>query len=112
MDTEFAGDLLSLARDVISLLRAREREKALERVQAACRQHASLSYEARAELVYQINLALYRLRWERDCVRSAVRTLPEDERLFAEAQIESILDIFNKEIASLLATKRRWSGPR
>lgn len=113
MDGEIVGDLLSLARNLVSLLEAREREKALERVHAAHRQHALRSYEVRSEVVHGINLAVHRLRRERDRVRAAVQMLPEGERLFAETQIEPILDdIFNQEIASLLTAKRRWSGPR
>lgn len=63
--------------------------------------------------MHEINLAVYRLRLERDRVRKAIQMLPETERLFAETQIKPILDsIFNEKIAELLAAKRRYSGSR
>ena len=54
-----------------------------------------------------------RLCRERKQVHESIQTLPEGERLFAEAKIKPILDeIFNNEIANLKTEKRRWSRPR
>jgi len=110
MDADVCGDLLSLARELVRLLRERELEQALQRVRAARRDHATRSFEERAGVITQVNLTIHRLRAEREKVRAMVTSLPEKERLFAEGQIEPILDeVFNGEIAELKAVKRRQS---
>jgi hypothetical protein len=112
MDEQAYGDLIALARDLVDLFREHELEKARERVRAARCKHATRSFDERAEVIHHVNLAIRRLRSEREEVRVAVFGLPDDEKLFAEAQIEPVLDeVFNAEIAALKAVKRVKSRP-
>jgi hypothetical protein len=112
METGDYGDLIALARDIVALLRDHECEQALQRVRTARRDLAARRFDERAEVINRINSVVHRLRAEREKVRATVTFLPEQERLFAEFQIEPLLDeVFNREIAGLLAVKRRHSTP-
>jgi len=113
MDQQDTVDLITLARNVVSLLQDHAHEEALRQISAAQAQYAKQNFDERAGVIHQINISIHRLRAEREAVCASLKCLPNDESLFAEHQIRPTLDnIFNLEIARLQTLKRRYSRPR
>jgi hypothetical protein len=107
---EHMQDLLQLMRELVSLVRFHEVAAAAQRLERAESQHAAYCYLARSALITEINRVLREAKQERDALREAVRALPERDRLFAEVQVEEVIDrMLGPEITRLRAQKRHMA---
>lgn len=101
-------DFLSLLRDVLACLRASELGAAARRVREAANAQAEASHTCRSTAIGEINRVLHEAKRQREELRKAVHDLPAPDRLFAEVQIEAVIDsILNGEIVRLREAKRR-----
>jgi hypothetical protein len=114
MNIGIVMDFVSLTKEVVSLLKEHQIEKAAEKARSARRELAFHNTSVRQATIREINSMVYRLKDDKKKVLQAIENLPETERLYAGAQIEEILDeIYNIEIAALLARKHELSqAPR
>lgn len=105
-------DLLSIMGDLVTLISERELEAAERMAASALRKGAAGTHEVRSAAVHEMNLQLQRIKRGRDALRESVQGLPEKERIFAQVQIEEVVEqIFTEEIAALKARKRKLSRP-
>ena len=105
-------DILSLTRDVIALIKDQQVEEAERLVTQAVRRHEEETGRARSEAIIQVNIKLQQIKLQRDLLRQTVLALPEKDRMFAEIQIEEVVDkILADEISGLKARKRVIARP-
>lgn len=106
-------DIISLTRDIIALIKDQQIEEAERLVTEATLLHLGEAGQVRTAAIYTINVELSKIKRQRDLLRQTVQALPDKERLFAEVQIEALVDkIFANEIAGLKERKRTLSRPR
>ena len=105
-------DIISLTRDIIALIKDQQVEAAERLVTEATLLHLGESGRVRTEAINTINIELSKIKRQRDILRQTVQALPEKEQLFAEVQIEAVINrIFTDEIAGLKERKRVLSRP-
>jgi len=105
-------DLLAIMRELTALIRANQTEAAAEKVEQALKKQSDDVYKVRTLAITQINNELQKMKRDHDCLEQAVQALPEKERLFAEQQIESVVDkLYTNEMAALRHEKRKLSRP-
>ena len=106
-------DFVSLVRDVVAYLHANELDAAAQRVREAASAQAEVSHKCRSEVITEINRALSEAKRQRELLRNAVRALPASHQIFAEVQIEAVIDsMLNAEIVRLRGAKRRGGRAR
>lgn len=105
-------DILALTRDIIALIKDNQVEAAKHLVTEAVRRHDEKSGKVLSEAIIQVNIKLQQMKEQRKLLRQTVQALPDKERIFAEVQIEAIVDkIYAEDIAGLKERKRALSRP-
>ena len=108
-----ATDLLTLCNQLVELIHSHKLQAAAERVSEAERLHIRASAEARGLQIAEITRALSSAKAACMRIRAAVESLPPNERLFAKAQIEEVIEQhFTTEMNELRRRKQQLSKPR
>ena len=105
-------DWLTVMRELSALIRAYKIEAGDEKVDQATEKQSNTSLIERQRAITQINSELQKIKGKCDLLRQTVQSLPEKERIYAEQQIQSVIDKhFVPAIAELKVKKRKLSKP-
>jgi len=105
-------DTLTLAKELVALIKDRELEQAALKVKTAFEKMSQDSFRSRVGSIEAVNLELQRHIKQRTNLKAAVLGLPEEERIFVEVQIEAIIDkVYEPAITALKAKKRALARP-
>lgn len=105
-------DAVTLVKDLVTLVKEREIEAAARKATEALQEMSRVSYESRGLAINAINLELQRLSMQRKCLRAAILDLPEKERVFAQVQVEAVVDkIYEPAITAMKKEKRALARP-
>ena len=108
-----AEDAGGLAADLVRMLKEREIDEAIDRIQQARIDSARQQFDKRAEGVSELSHAIATLKRQREELRSEVDAAPPDVQLDVEHRLWPLVqNMFNDEIARLRAQKRRLSRGR
>jgi hypothetical protein len=106
------ADLAGIAAELAALIKEQELGKARQRAREAHRSGLALDITARQQTVHALTQALFEVKKQREMLFQAVEGLPEGQKYFARAQVETICrEIFDDHISSLQARKRQLSRP-
>ena len=104
---------LLLSRGVLDLIKAREYQKAADKVRAARREQDQISFNGAQRTVHALNRKLLQLRLERQKIEAALSDLGEEYELDAKLGLRSILaEYFTVVEAQLKRKKRTLSNPQ
>jgi hypothetical protein len=107
-----ALDLLSIAVEITELIKSNELDAAIHRIEQANAAKIQVCVTGRSQEIDEINRAIIKAKTVQGDLRQAVLRLPSEERLFAEFQIERVIEQhFAPEISKLLERKRKISLP-
>lgn len=105
-------DLAGIAAELAALIKANEFGKARQRVLEAHRSGLASDMTERQQTVHALTLALVEAKKQREMLLQVIEGLPEGQKYFARAQVETICrEIFDEQISSLQARKRQLSRP-
>lgn len=105
-------DAVTLVKDLVALVKEHEIETAARKATAALRQMSRESYGSRGRAINTINIELQRLAMQRNRLRAAILDLPESERVFAQVQVEAVVDkIYEPAITAMKKEKRALARP-
>jgi hypothetical protein len=108
-----AEDAGGLAADLVRMLKEREIDEAIERIQQARIDSARAQYDKRAKGVAELSGAIATLKRKRDELRGEIDAAPPDVQLDVEHRLWPLVQsVFNNEIARLRAQKRCLSKGR
>jgi len=105
-------DAVALVKDLVALLKEHEIEMAARKATAALLQMSRESYDSRGLAINAINRELQKLSMQRKNLRAAILDLPENERIFAQVQVEAVVDkIYEPAITAMKKEKRALARP-
>ena len=103
-------NILSLASDIIKLIREHELEKGADLVKEAEKKLRRVSWDNRRDKIFQINKNIKDIQEQKKIIRHSISCLPNPHRFFAEIEIQRVIEmLFEEEIVYLKREKRRPS---
>jgi hypothetical protein len=107
-----ASDITSIGSDLVRLLKAREIDAAISRINDELRRASRKRYEVSADAVATLTRSIKATQQELSLVLAEIDKLPMPDRLHAGLDLKPLIDrLFNDEIARLRSEKRYISRP-